>query len=131
MNEIKSIKVILDEANEYIKKGNASQASEKIYKVVEECIKFLSEKNNIPEYEEAKKEGRWWAHLLGRAASKLTKKLNENKINETWSIAYNLHVWGFHENKYGIEDVEPGLPYAKWFFDYIKNSAYVKDEKKD
>jgi Archaeal PaREP1/PaREP8 family. len=46
------------EAEEYLKKGDSVQASEKVYKVAEEVIKALSEKFNLPEYQQAVKEGR-------------------------------------------------------------------------
>jgi hypothetical protein len=121
MSEIKRIEGILNKAKECIKDQDVIQSSEKIYKVVEECIKLLAEKNGLPEFREAKKEGRWWAHLLGRSSSTLSKRLRENRIHETWAIAYDLHVWGFHERKYGIEEVQRGLPYAEWILDYSKN----------
>lgn len=119
----KLIEEILSEAKGYIEKGDAIQSSEKIYKVVEECIKLLSERSKLPEYEQAKKEGRWWSRLLVKAASKLARELNERKIEETWAIAFNLHVWGFHECALGIEEVKENLPYAEWLLDYTKNTA--------
>ncbi len=42
----------LNEAREYINKGDAVQASEKLYKAAEEVIKALVEKYKIPEYQE-------------------------------------------------------------------------------
>jgi len=41
----------LAEAKEYMGKGDAVQASERIYKVVEECIKALAQHYNMPEHE--------------------------------------------------------------------------------
>jgi len=39
------------EAEEYLKRGDSAQASEKAYKVAEEVVKALSEKFNLPEYQ--------------------------------------------------------------------------------
>ncbi len=58
----------LAEMDEYLRKGDAVQASEKAYKAAEEVIKALAEKFNIPEYQEAVREGRWFTYLLTRAA---------------------------------------------------------------
>ncbi len=108
----------LSEAREYIDKGDAVQASEKLYKVAEECVKALAEKYNTPEYQEAVREGRWFACLLGRAARSLSARLNEPRIADAWSRAYDLHVWGFHESKYGIDYVRVDLPLIEWLVNY-------------
>lgn len=113
----------LNEAREYVQSGNPVQGSEKIYKVVEECIKLLAEKNKLPEYKRAEKEGRWWTHLLGSASYTLAKRLKEEKIGDAWARAYDLHVWGFHECKYKVEMVASGLPYAEWILNWTKNSG--------
>ena len=63
----------LREAKNFIESGDAVQASEKIYKVVEECIKALAQHHNLPEYQTASKEGRWWIQLLGKASRKLSR----------------------------------------------------------
>ncbi|WP_054854542.1 PaREP1 family protein [Vulcanisaeta distributa] len=108
----------LSEAKEYIDRGDAVQASEKLYKAVEECIKALAEKFNTPEYQEAIKEDRWFTHLIGRAARTLSSRLGESRIVDAWSRAYDLHVWGFHEGKYGIDQVRVDLPLIEWFVNY-------------
>ena len=100
----------LSEAREYISEGDAVQASEKMYKAVEECIKALAERFDTPEAREAHREGRWWIKLLSRAAKTLSKKLNEPLINTAWSVAYDLHVWGFHEAALSPEHVEVNSP---------------------
>jgi hypothetical protein len=64
-------KKYMAEAEEYLKKGDAVQASEKAYKVAEEVVKALSEKFNLQEYQQAVKEGRWYT--LGSAVSSLSK----------------------------------------------------------
>jgi hypothetical protein len=51
----------MSEIFEYLKKGDPIQASEKAYKAAEEVVKALAEKFNLPEYQQALKEGRWYA----------------------------------------------------------------------
>lgn len=94
------------EAEDYIKKGDPVQASEKAYKVAEELVKALAEKFNLPEYQKARNEGRWYAYLLGSAAGKLSSYLGAWVMNG-WSAGYTLHVWGFHEAKWSIQDILP------------------------
>ena len=113
----------VDESKEYIAKGDAIQASEKLYKAVEECIKVLARRYNLPEYEEAEKDGRWKGYLLGRAARKLARDLKQKEIEDIWARAFNIHVWGFHEGKYEVEDIEPSLPYVEWLVDFVKEEG--------
>jgi len=110
----------LAEAKEYLAKGDAVQASEKLYKVVEECIKALAQRYDTPEHREAAKEGRWWAQLLGKAARRLARELSEPRITDAWSRAYDVHVWGFHEAKYTVEDVKEDVGYVEWLLNYVK-----------
>jgi hypothetical protein len=110
----------LAEAKEYLAKGDAVQASEKLYKVVEECIKALAQRYDTPEHREAAREGRWWAQLLGKAARRLARELNEPRITDAWSRAYDVHVWGFHEAKYTVEDVKEDVGYVEWLLNYVK-----------
>ena len=93
------------EAIEYIKKGDAVQAAEKLYKVAENAIKILSEVNKIPEYEKARREGTWWTKLLDRAARTLRDIYGEELL-DAWTIAYKLHQKGFHEEQLTIEEIE-------------------------
>lgn len=118
--ELKLLEKMFGDAKEYIKKNDAIQSSEKLYKVAEECLKLLASKNGVAEYKEAKKEGRWWGGLLSRASAHLTKDLRESKIGEAWAIAYELHVWGFHEHKLDAEIVEQKLSYIEWLLKYTK-----------
>lgn len=99
----------MEEARRCIDEGNAVQASEKLYKVAEECIKALAIKFKAPEAEEAKKEGRWWTKLLAKAARTLSTALNDPEIRYAWEDAYDLHVW-MHETVYGIEHVKTSVP---------------------
>jgi len=110
----------LDEAKKYINGKDPIQASEKMYKAVEEALKALAIICKTPEYEKALKEGRWWTQLLGKTARRLTKMFNEPRIESTWAIAYDLHVWGFHEAKYNIDEVKDDITYIEWIVKYAK-----------
>ncbi|MCC6051522.1 MAG: PaREP1 family protein, partial [Thermofilum sp.] len=37
-----------------------------------------------------------------------------------WSRAYDVHVWGFHEAKYTVEDVKEDVGYVEWLLNYVK-----------
>lgn len=118
--DVKYIEKFLFEGKEYIRRGDPTQASEKIYKVVEECIKLLAERENLPEYVEAEREGRWRSRLLVKAAGRLARDLRKREIKDAWARAFNVHVWGFHENVLGVEDVEQDIPYVEWLINYVK-----------
>ena len=108
------------EAREFIAKGDAVQASEKLYKVAEECIKALAEKYGLSQLSIVKRRGRWDTWLLGQAARDLAKMLGEEKIIHAWTGAYDIHVWGFHEGKYRVEDAEAALPAIEWLLNFCK-----------
>ncbi|QIW24527.1 superfamily I DNA and RNA helicase and helicaseubunit [Sulfolobus sp. S-194] len=96
----------MNEAEEYLKKGDAVQASEKAYKVAEEIVKALAEKFNLEEYQKSLREGRWYTYLLVSASSKLSQKLGDWVLSG-WDSGYSLHVWGFHEAKLTVSDIIP------------------------
>ncbi|BDR93271.1 PaREP1 family protein [Vulcanisaeta souniana] len=62
----------LTEMDEYLRKGDAVQVSEKAYKAAEEIVKALTKKFNVPEHQQAVKEGMWYTYLLTRAADTLS-----------------------------------------------------------
>jgi hypothetical protein len=97
-------KRFLSEAEDYLSKGDIIQSSEKAYKVAEEVIKALAEKFNLPEYQQALREGRWHTYSLANAAGKLALSLGK-WVKEGWDSAYVLHVWGFQEGKLDLENV--------------------------
>ena len=111
----------LKEGKEYLAREDPVQASEKLYKVVEECIKALSEHYSLGILREVEKEGRWRTWLLGSASRELAGKLNEPRIADAWARAYDVHVWG-QEAKYGMEEVEADLPHVEWLFEYTKQT---------
>ncbi|ACR41625.1 PaREP1 family protein [Saccharolobus islandicus] len=111
----------MTEAEEYLKKGEPVQASEKTYKVAKEVVKALAEKFNLPEYQQAVKEGRWYTYTLGSASASLSKMLGEWVVNG-WSIAYFLQVWGFHESKLSVTDI---IPYLEGVKKLLENAEKV------
>ena len=102
--KVEELKKRLREALEFLEKGDAVQASEKLYKVAEDAVKILSEINRIPEYEKARREGTWWTKLLDRAAKRL-KNIYGEELLDAWTTAYELHQKGFHEEQLSVEDV--------------------------
>ncbi len=95
---------MLNEAKEYLAKGDLTQASEKAYKAAEEAVKALAEEFNLPEYQQAMKEGRWYIYNLFNAVSKLSIRLGD-WVRVGWNSAYALHAWGFHEGKLDVNSV--------------------------
>jgi len=113
------------EAFKYLNKGDAVQASEKAYKAAEEVVKALSEKFNLPEYQQAVKEGRWYTYTLGKASNTLSSKLG-NWVLDGWSSAYFLHVWGFHEAKLTTSDI---ISYLNRVKEMLEEAKKVLNEK--
>jgi hypothetical protein len=103
------INSLLSEAYAYVDKGDPVQASEKLYKVAEECIKTLAEHFSLEEVKVAKEKGRWTVTLLEKAVGKLVSKLGMD-VELGWVEANYLHVWGFHEVKLDVEDVKRRIP---------------------
>jgi len=61
-----SADVYLEEAEEFLRRGDTVQASEKYYKAAEEAIKILSNRFRLVSVlEEVSKKGRWKAMLCG------------------------------------------------------------------
>lgn len=110
----------LDEARSYIEKGDAVQASEELYKTVEECVKALAKKLNVPEVARAREYGRWFTWLLDKAARRVARVLNEYRVKSVWDAAYSLHVWGFHEAKLSVKDIEMDIPEIEWLLSYAE-----------
>jgi len=114
---------MLKRAHEELEKGDAIQASEKLYKAVEECIKILACLKNLEECRRAREERSWWSRLLSKAARKLTLHLGESIILEAWSQGYDLHVHGFHEHSLNVDEVRESLPTIEKLMNYTKKKA--------
>ena len=95
----------MSEAEGYLSKGDVIQSSEKAYKAAGELVKALAEKFDLPEHQQAVREGRWYAYSLASAAARLSQRLGD-WVRAGWSSAYVLHVWGFHEGRLNLEAVK-------------------------
>ncbi len=102
----------LREAKRLVERGDAVQASEKLYKAAEECIKAMAEALGLEEARAARERGRWTLGLLDNAAARLAEVVDE-RIYDDWDHAYFLHVEGFHEARLGVEQVRRRLRYIE------------------
>ncbi|MCD6444992.1 PaREP1 family protein [Candidatus Bathyarchaeota archaeon] len=101
---VKELDRMFKEAFTYIDKGDAVQASEKLYKVAEESVKMLAKLHNLAEYREAEERGRWVTRLLFKAVDRLSEIYGLD-FSKAWSSAWTLHVEGFHEGRLPAEVV--------------------------
>jgi hypothetical protein len=86
------------------------QASEKLYKAAEEAVKALTTYFNLKDIlEDVERSGRWSVGKLEKAALRISEKVGE-WFRSSWDAAWALHVWGFHEAKFDLEDVRTRLP---------------------
>ena len=98
----------LGEARELLARGDAVQASEKLYKAAEESIEAMATALGLEEAERAAAQGRWRTALLDSAARRLAERLGK-EVLYAWDSAYYLHVEGFHEARLGPEAVAARL----------------------
>lgn len=120
---------MLERAREELRKGDAVQASEKLYKAVEECIKILACLEELEECHRAHEEGRWWTKLLSRAARRLARSLGSRIVIEAWSQGYDLHIHGFHEHALAVDDVAETLPVIEKLVAYTKEKLRERSGK--
>ena len=89
------------------------QASEKLYKAAEECVKALAQYFDLKDVlTKANNRGRWTVTELEKAVEKISGRLGE-WFTMAWDDANYLHVWGFHEAKLDSEAVRTRLPYIE------------------
>ncbi len=99
------------DARLHVEKGDVVQASEKLYKAAEECIKAMAEALGLEEAEEARRRGRWTLGLLDSAAARLADAI-DRRVYDDWDHTYFLHVEGFHEARLGRQQVERRARYV-------------------
>jgi hypothetical protein len=86
------------------------QASEKLYKAVEEAVKAFAVYYNLDDIlRRVSEKGRWTAGELEKTVLRVSERLGEWFLH-SWDNAWALHVWGFHEAKFVSEDVLRRLP---------------------
>jgi hypothetical protein len=89
------------------------QASEKLYKVAEECVKTLAIHYNLEDIlGNVEKRGRWTVTDLEKAVKEISRRVDELFIS-LWDHAWVLHVWGFHEAKLDSESVKMRIKYVE------------------
>jgi Archaeal PaREP1/PaREP8 family. len=49
-------------------------------------------------------------------------------VEFTWSVAYDLHVWGLHEAKYTINDVKGDLNHVQWLLEFTRSAILRKNK---
>jgi hypothetical protein len=99
----------LEEGKELIDK-DAIQASEKLYKAAEECVKVLASHFNLEDILRRVKEGgKWTVSELDDAVRLIASKLGKWFL-DSWDHAWTLHVWGFHEGRLSVGAIRDRLP---------------------
>jgi len=89
------------------------QASEKLYKVAEECVKALAIHYNLEDIlRNVEKRGRWTVTDLEKVVEEISRRVDELFIS-LWDHAWALHVWGFHEAKLDSESVKMRIKYIE------------------
>jgi AraC-like DNA-binding protein len=89
------------------------QASEKLYKVAEECVKALAIHYNLEDIlGNVEKRGRWTVTDLEKAVKEISRRVDELFVS-LWDHAWVLHVWGFHEAKLDSESVKMRIKYIE------------------
>jgi hypothetical protein len=111
--------VRLELASRYLREGaelvdrDPIQASEKLYKTAEECVKALAIYLNLGNIlREVEKSGRLTTTELEKAVEAISDRVGR-WFEEAWDRAWALHVWGFHETKLDSEAVKRRLPYRE------------------
>jgi hypothetical protein len=93
-----------------IVKENPVQASEKLYRAVEEAVKALTISLNLEEIlRKVRERGEWGINELEKAALKISEKLGD-WFTVAWDRALVLYTLGHREAKLDSEDVEKRLP---------------------
>jgi hypothetical protein len=89
------------------------QASEKLYKVAEECVKALAIHYNLEDIlGNVEKRGRWTVTDLEKVVEEISRRVDELFIS-FWDHAWALHVWGFHEAKLDSESIKIRVKYIE------------------
>ena len=84
--------------------GDPVQASEKLYEAAEEVVRALANYNLDDALGRVAERGRWVATELSKAALRISDKLGE-WFRYSWSSAWALYLWGFHEARFDSEVV--------------------------
>jgi len=123
----------LELAERYLKEGkdlidkDPIQASEKLYKAAEECVKALTIHLKIEDVlRSVESRGRWTATDLERAVKEISKRLGKHFLI-SWGEANYLHVWGFHEAKLDSESIKIRVEYIDFIIEETKKLLKTKE----
>jgi len=99
------------------------QASEKLYKAMEECVKAVAKLLDLKDVvDRVKARGRWTVTDLERVVRRASEVIGE-ELGIAWDAANYLHVWGFHEAKLSPESVKARAPSIRRAIELVKNYA--------
>ena len=120
------VKVHVEVALKFLEDGrklinrDSVQASEKLYKAAEECVKALTLHFKLEDIiKKVKDRGRWTTTELEKAVEAISDRVGK-WFQEAWDSAWALHVWGFHEAKFDVEAVKRRLPYIEKIVEEVK-----------
>ena len=126
------IEIHLELAEKYLSKGkelvekDTVQASEKLYKAAEECVKALTLHFKLSKIlEKIREKGRWSVTDLEKAVEEITDRVGEWFYN-AWDHAWILHVWGFHEAKLDSKAIKRRLPFIEKMVNETKKITVKK-----
>ena len=95
-----AVEARLELARRYLREGgeladrDPIQASEKLYKAAEECVKALAIYLNLGDImREVERRGKWTVTELEKAVEAISDRLGR-WYEEAWDRAWALHVWG-------------------------------------
>jgi len=113
------VEMYLELADEFFREGlglvekDPVQASEKLYKAAEECVKAVAKFLDVKEViDRVRARNRWTVTDLEKVVRRATEVMGE-ELDIAWDVANYLHVWGFHEAKLDSESVEARVPYIE------------------
>jgi len=96
------------------------QASEKLYKAVEEAVKAFAKHLDMKEIlAKVKERGRWTVTDHEKVVRASAKRIDRDVLIG-WGEANYLHVWGFHEAKLDADAVRTRLPYIKRIIEILE-----------
>ncbi len=96
------------------------QASEKLYKVAEECVKALAIYYNLEDVlKSVESRGRWTVTDLEKAVKEISKRVGKEFL-VAWGEANYLHVWGFHEAKLDSESIKMRIEYVEFMLGKVR-----------
>ncbi len=131
LDPTEEVLVHVELATRFLEEGRALidkdpvQASEKLYKAAEECVKALTIHFKLEDVlSKVRDRGRWTVTQLEKAVEAISDKLGEWFL-QAWDVAWALHVWGFHEAKLDTEAVKRRLPYIERIVEETKKLIEV------